>query len=392
MNIDQQSYLPKVILHEHLEGSVTPKIAKQLAMNNAINLPSSLFYPVGEYDDIQFPDGRYFYDESQFNEFITIYDRVASLIQTADDYYLITEDYLTRNAQQGLIYCELLISPYHMSASEVNGKVSWDSTRYMDRLLAITRAIEDVNQLYPLIVRLHAVGVRHLGPDIVYQTLQFVQQNPHDVITGFNIAGNELSYQFADFSMSHQLAKQLGLGRSYHAGEIGSDQQIQNAVKAGAVRIGHGIRAIDNEALIKQLIENKILLEISMTSNRILVPELNGDIHQHPIRKLYDKGVRIAINTDDAGIFGTDINKEYQIAQQTFQFTRIELLDITLCSLEAAFLEDEYKELALQQVYKTFTEDDIKQLQKYVDRPSISSALVSRLNNHLHYLKNYLLP
>ncbi len=383
MNTVQQSYLPKVVLHEHLEGSVTPKIAKQLAVNNAVNLPSSLFYPEGEYDDSQFPDGRYFYNEGQFNEFITIYDRVASLIQTADDYYLITKDYLTRNAQQGLIYCELLISPYHMSASEIDGKVSWDSTHYNDKLLAITRAIEDVSQLYPLIVRLHAVGVRHLGPDIVYQTLLFVQQNHHDVITGFNIAGNELSYQFADFSMSHQLAKQLGFGLSYHAGEIGSDQQILSAIKAGAVRIGHGIRAINNDALINQLIENKILLEISVTSNRILVPELNGDIHQHPIRKLYDKGVRIAINTDDAGIFGTDINKEYQIVQQIFHFTSVELLDIALCSLESAFLEDKYKKFMLQLVYQKFTGKDIIALNNYVNSSSISYALKFRLQNRL---------
>ncbi|MFP4817487.1 adenosine deaminase [Providencia hangzhouensis] len=389
MNTNPQFYLPKAILHEHLEGSVTPKIAKQLAIRNSINLPSSLFYPEGEYDDTQFPDGRYFYDESQFSEFIQVYDSVASLIQTADDYYLITKDYLTRNAQQGLIYCELLISPYHMSTIVIDGQVSWSSTRYNDRLLAITQAIEDVSQQYPVIVRLHAVSVRHLGPDLVHQTLQFIQQNPHDLITGFNIAGNELSYQFDDFSISHQLAKQLGLGRSYHAGEIGSDQQVLDAIKAGAMRIGHGIRAIDNEKLINELIENKILLEISMTSNRIVVPELNGDIYQHPIRKLYDSGVRIAINTDDAGIFGTDIEKEYQIAQQVFQFTRIELLDITLCSIESAFVEDEYKELMLQYVYQKFTQKDVIDLQTYINSPSLNAALLSRLQNRLLNLKSY---
>lgn len=373
---------PKVILHEHIEGSITPQMARLLANKNHINLPDDLFYASGEYDVKAFPQGRYRYNEQQFSAFIKTYDTVASLVKSPEDYYLITKDFLLRNAAQGLIYCELLISPYHMCAHEHNGEISWDKDRYYDIIIAMEEAIAEVQQDYTLVVKFLAIGVKHLGADKVYATLQFVQQHPHALIVGFNIAGDELAGSFADLKHAHQLAERLGLKKSYHAGEIGSDQSISDAIEWGAERIGHGIRAIDNPELIAYLITHHITLEIALTSNRILVNALNGDIHQHPLRQLYDAGVRLTLNTDDAGIFGTDIDKEYGIAARDFQFSAIELLDISLCGLQAAFIDDYSKQQLINKVYQTRSLQEIRGIQQMSQDRSRSDAIRQRFSEY----------
>jgi Adenosine deaminase len=213
-------------------------------------------------------------------------------------------------------------------------------------------------------------------------TETFIENNPHPFITGFNIAGNEKAGHFDDFAKAHQLASKLNLKKSYHAGEIDCAESIIQALKHGANRIGHGIAAIEDDKLIKQLVENKITLEIALTSNRILVNNLHGDIHNHPIRKLYDKGVRITLNTDDAGIFGTDIEKEYRLAEQIFHFSRLELFDITLCGIDAAFIESKEKSRLLNEVLAFFTTNDKQCLQQAINDEQYHPAIIERLQHY----------
>ncbi len=374
--------IPKVILHEHVEGSITPFMAKKLADKNHLTFPESLCYRTGEYDQAEYKNGRYNYDESDFVSFIQTYDTVSNFVKHPDDYYLITYDFLSRNAKKGLIYCELFLSPYHICATENQGKVVWDQARFQQTLNQMDKAIIDVQKEHNITVRYHVIGVRHLGADVVYETLQFIENNPHPFITGFNIAGNEKAGHFDDFAKAHQLASKLNLKKSYHAGEIDCAESIIQALKHGANRIGHGIAAIEDDKLIKQLVENKITLEIALTSNLILVNDLHGDIHNHPIRKLYDKGVRITLNTDDAGIFGTDIEKEYQLAEQIFHFSRLELFDITLCGIDAAFIESKEKSRLLHEVLAFFTTNDKQCLQQAINDEQYHPAIIERLQHY----------
>ena len=374
--------IPKVILHEHIEGSITPFMAKELADKNHLTFPESLCYRLGEYDATEYQNGRYNYNQSDFVSFIQTYDTVSNFVKQPDDYYLITYDFLSRNAKQGLIYCELFLSPYHICATEKQGKINWDQNRFQQTLAQIDKAIIDIQKEHDITVRYHVIGVRHLGADVVYDTLRFIENNPHPFITGFNIAGNEKAGHFDDFEKAHQLASKLNLKKSYHAGEIDCSASIIQALKHGANRIGHGIAAIEDDKLINQLVDNKITLEIALTSNRILVTNLHGDIHNHPIRQLYDKGIRITLNTDDAGIFGTDIEKEYQLAKQAFHFSRLELFDITLCGIDAAFIEPKEKSRLLNHVLAFFTIDDRQCLQQAINDELYHPAIIERLKHY----------
>ncbi|MCX8641932.1 MULTISPECIES: adenosine deaminase [unclassified Gilliamella] len=374
--------VPKVILHEHVEGSITPLMAKTLADKNHMPFSPSLCYSSGEYDKDAYPYGRYRYDETDFVQFIQTYDTVSNFVKTPEDYYLITYDFLYRNAKQGLIYCELFLSPYHICATESEGEIIWDQDKFHQTLQQMDNAIIDVQKQFNITVRYHVIGVRHLGAKLVYDTLRFIERNPHPFITGFNIAGNEKSGHFDDFEKAHQLASKLNLKKSYHAGEIESAESIINALKHGASRIGHGIRAIEDQNLIHQLVTQNVTLEIALTSNRILVNELQGDLHNHPIRQLYENGVRITLNTDDAGIFGTDIEKEYQLAQSMFHFSRLELLDITLCGIDAAFIEDSIKTQLTDYVLSCFTLADKQDLKQAIAGTNYHPAIVARFTQY----------
>ncbi|RJX69424.1 adenosine deaminase [Vibrio sinensis] len=357
--------LLKVVLHEHIEGTVTPEMAVLLAEKHQVTLPEGFIYPEGEFDRNEFPNGRYCYDESDFGAFVTAYDIVAALVRDADDYYRVIKDYLTRNAQHGMIYCEIITSAFHLCFDEAKGEL--DAERYHQLMDAIERAMDEVKQEFGTETRLQACGVRHLSLEHMNLSTTFIQQQPRKRITGFNIAGNEMAGEFKDFTFVHDLVAQLALNKSYHAGEICGPESIREALKFGAKRIGHGIAAAKDDELMELLVREGITLEVAPTSNRILVSELGQDLANHPLRRLYDRGVRVTLNPDDAGLFGTDIGKEYRIAAQQFGFSRVELLDVTLCALEAAFVEESVKQSLIEQVYATFTEQDWQELQKQCD-------------------------
>ena len=375
--------LPKVVLHEHIEGTVTPEMALVLAEKYSVTLPANFIYQEGKYSRSEFPNGRYNYNESDFGAFVTTYDTVAALVRAPEDYYLIVKDYLSRNAEKGLVYCEIITSAFHLCYTEQeDGSGELDSEKYHQIMDAVERAIAEVKASYGTETRLQACGVRHLSLEHLNLSTDFIQQQPRSVITGFNIAGNELAGTFSDFTYVHELVDQIPLDKSYHAGEICGPDSIRQALKYGAKRIGHGIAAIKDEALIETLIRDNITLEIAPTSNRILVSELNQSLEHHPLRKLYEKGVRLSINTDDAGLFGTDIGKEYHIAETQFGFTKVELLDVTLCALEAAFVEDEVRDTLIEQTYREMKAQDWQDLTALctaLPQGALQKRLASRL-------------
>ncbi|EOA8958811.1 adenosine deaminase [Vibrio harveyi] len=380
--MDIQS-IPKAILHEHIEGSVTPKVAKKLAAKYNVELSEDFFYSAGSYDISDFPNGRYKYDESNFDDFINTYDTVAGLVREPSDYYLIVKDFLSRNSKSGMLYCEIITSAFHLCFDHKTKTLS--NKKYHDIMDEIDRAIEEIYYEFGTITRLQACGVRHIPKHYFNMSIDFIEQNPRSSITGFNIAGNEMVGAFSEFNEAHNTIDRIGLKKSYHAGEICDSQSIVAAIKSGAIRIGHGIRAIDDERLIDTLIANNILLEISLTSNRILVQELKQCLSNHPLRVLYDKGVRISINTDDAGLFGTDIDKEYKIAVEHFGFKRVELFDITLCAIEAAFIPQEERQQLLSLVYNRFTTEDVLELEKLCNKLSVG-PLKKRLLERLSFI------
>lgn len=356
--------LPKVTLHEHIEGTVTPEMAAKLAQRHQVSLPDNFVMADGKYDKQDFPNGRYAYDESDFWAFISTYDNVADMMRTPQDYYDVTKDYLGKTAAEGGVYAELILSPAHM-AVEVNpetGKSELSAKRYGAMMEAITKAATEVKEESGLETRFIATGVRNLGADNVKKTAEFVRDNPHPLVTGFGIAGNEREGEFDDFADALNIAKGAGLKLALHAGEIRGPESIKDAVRLGASRIGHGVSAPQDPGVMKELAEKNVMVEVCPTSNRILVGDLKGDLANHPARVLYDAGIRISLNPDDAGIFGTHTGKEHKISAEKFGFTKAEMLDITLSAIESSFADVKTRKQVKENVYKQMTAEDRKEM------------------------------
>lgn len=375
--------LPKATLHEHIEGTVTPEMAAKLAQRHHITLPDNFVMAEGQYDKNDFPNGRYAYDESDFWAFISTYDNVADMMRTPQDYYDVTKDYLSKNAAEGGVYAELILSPAHM-AVEVNpetGKSELSAPRYHAMMEAISKAAEEVKEETGLETRFIATGVRNLGAENVKQVAEFIRDNPHPLVTGFGIAGNERAGKFDDFAEALSIAKSAGLKLALHAGEICGPDSIKDAVRLGASRIGHGVSAPQDPAVMTELAEKNIMVEVCPTSNRILVTDLKGDLANHPARRLYDAGVRISLNPDDAGIFGTHTGKEHRISAEKFGFTKTEMLDITLCAVENSFADVKTRKQIKENVYKKMTAEDRREMKDLADKaknPYLKKRLETR--------------
>lgn len=342
--------IPKVILHEHLEGSVTANLAVHLARKNGVSL-SSEYIKKGKTPG----DYEYEWDKSDFAHFIKIYDFISALIKAPEDYYLVTADFISRNAQAGMIYCELLISPEHMM--KVGGGDS--ESNYLACLYEVIQAIKDAEEQYGTVTRLHAVLIRHDGVERVAPVVDILVNNPTPYITGVNVAGHEEMHRFSDYGSHLNQLYQQGLRGSLHAGEICGAQSVKEALAVGASRIGHGIRAIECPELITELVEKETLLEISLTSNHLLINNFREGLSIHPLRMLYESGVRLNLNTDDAGICATDILKEYHFAMNSFGFQRAELIDISMMAIEASFISEDIKKTLFDKVCSAVNDDDI---------------------------------
>ncbi len=392
MSMESPPLPPKVVLHEHLEGTVTPKTAKKLAKRHGVTLPEDLFKAPGTYDEKEFPEGCYEYENRKtgekydFNKFLNVYDTVSELIRTPRDYYDITHDYLSRAAKEGVVYSEIILSPDHMAREGKNRDGNLSTSRYRKALAAIKKAAGKVEKESSLKTRFIATGVRSFGKKNVQEVANFIRTTPDEHVVGFGLAGNEQDGDFSDFRKAlKETAKQgAGLPLSLHAGEIRGAESIRDALETGATRIGHGIRAMDDPALVKKLARNKTLLEVCPTSNKILVPEMKGSLEKHPARRLYEAGVPVTFNPDDAGMFGTTPGREYDIARKIFGFSRGELFDVALCGIESAFAggkdKQEMKKKVLSRMEKS-DRDDLESTLSTTRNPELRKRLTGRIQD-----------
>jgi adenosine deaminase len=148
-----------------------------------------------------------------------------------------------------------------------------------------------------------------------------------DGVISFGIGGDELRGPALELREAYRYAKDAGLRLTAHAGETDGPQSIRDALEIGAERIGHGIRAVDDPDLMRRLREERIPLEVCITSNvkTGAVPSLGA----HPVRRLFDAGVPITLNTDDPGVFETDLAREFGLARDVFGFGETEMADIS---------------------------------------------------------------
>ena len=298
--------LPKAELHLHLEGSVEPATMQQLA-------------PELSCDEIQA-----MYHFTDFGGFLQAFKAVVERLRTPEDYAVVARSMVAGLVRQNVRYAEVIFSA---------GVVLWKK----QDIPAIFRVIHDASAAAGVEVRWILDAVRHFGPEHVMQVAEAAASLEQDSVVGFGIGGDEARGPAEWFADSYRYARAAGLHLTAHDGEAAGPDSVWQALEIGAERIGHGIRAIEDPVLVRHLADRGVPLEISITSN--LRTGVVRDLREHPVRKLYDAGVPITLNTDDPGIFGTSLCAEYELAAREFGFGRKESEEIAANGFKFAFNE-----------------------------------------------------
>jgi adenosine deaminase/aminodeoxyfutalosine deaminase len=191
-------------------------------------------------------------------------------------------------------------------------------------------------------------AVRHFGTDRAQRVVEEAIRFQDDHVVGIGIGGDERRAGPEQFREVYAYAANHGLRLTVHAGETVGPESIWGAVRElKADRIGHGLRAIEDPDLVRFLAEHQVPVEVCITSN--VVTGCCSALAEHPVRKLFDAGVPVVLNTDDPDMFHTSLNREYEIAREVFGFTDDELRRLAENSFRASFLpESRKREMLLQ--------------------------------------------
>ena len=169
------------------------------------------------------------------------------------------------------------------------------------------------------------------------ETIEVAKQYLGDVVCAVDLAGAESLFPTELFEDIFQKAKDYEIPMTIHAGEADGAESVWKALSYGTKRIGHGVRAIEDPELIKKLVEDQITLEVCVTSN--YQTKVVESIEVHPIRKLFDAGVRVTINSDNMTVSDTNIQKEIEILKTMFGFQKEELMKMEQYAADAKFLK-----------------------------------------------------
>ena len=284
--------LPKAELHVHLEGSVEPETLHELDPATPLE------------------DFRALYRYADFDAFLKAFAAVGRRLRTPEDYALVTRRLLQRLAAQNVSYAEIIVAA---------GVVLWKGQDFAP----IFEAVRQAAASSPVEVRWILDAVRQFGVEPAMAVARLAAERRDRGVVAFGIGGSEERGPAEWFPGVFAFAKEAGLHLTAHAGESAGPESVRAALRLGAERIGHGIAAARDPELMRHLRECDIPLEICITSN--LVTGVVKAIEDHPVRRFFDAGVPIVLNTDDPAMFGCTLAGEYRLAARHFGFSETEL-------------------------------------------------------------------
>ena len=320
-------HIPKSEIHIHLEATITPDLCRKFASQNNISLPNDIF------------GSKYAYKWTDFYDFIKKYDLVTSVIHTPDNYRELTYAYLKECAVNNVLYVEAMISSTH---AKLKG-MTYDSF-----LQGVCEASQEAEKDFGIVSRFIMNGIRHLGPNSVQATAEEVLKNPHPYLVGFGLAGDELHFPPNLFTKTFDMLKEANFPITVHAGEWDGPDNIRNAINLlHPTRLGHGVRSIEDPDLVNEIIEKDIVLETCPTSN--IATRIYENYEAHPVKKLFDAGVKITVNSDDPPFFNSSIAGEYEV-MFNLGLAEEELISLTQNAIRSSFCDEFTKEKLLSKL------------------------------------------
>jgi aminodeoxyfutalosine deaminase len=322
--------LPKAELHLHLEGSIRPETAVQLAARHGAEISPERVA------------SRYRFND--FAGFIESFKWVTSLLREPEDYAVITRDLLEELVRQNVVYAEITVSAGVMLFRNQSIEASFAAISEAARSVRFNR----VRTAWILDC------VRQFGAGPAMQVARAAVQLQNAGVVAFGMGGDELALPAANFRPAFDFARSQGLRLVCHAGEIAGPESVREAVEIlGAERIGHGIAVMHDAAFAESLAARRIVLENCLTSNLATgaLARQTGNpaasLADHPLKKLLDAGSLVTLSTDDPGMFSTDLLTEYSRAS-SLGLSSQQLLHLAEQSFSAAFLPPVHKRQLLE--------------------------------------------
>lgn len=312
--------IPKILLHLHLDGAIDIDDAFKWVKEDGIKISKKDLLRELQVDE----------ECHNLNDYLKKFDLPCKLLQTCERLEITSYHLFQKLAKLNVVYAEVRFAPLkHLEKglilddvviSVINGfnKANVESGIMGGIILSLMRGEE-----YEKNKKVVDVAKKYLGKGVV----------------GIDLAGAEALYPTKDYVKLFSYAKTLEIPFTIHAGEAAGVESIKAALDIGAKRIGHGVKVIDDEALMERVIKENILLEVCVTSNY----QTEAIKRRHPIEKLYRKGVKISINTDNDTVSGIDINREYA---RILQETKMDIEDLIKCntnSIPFIFADDKTK-------------------------------------------------
>ncbi len=313
------SDLPKVELHVHLEGSMSPKTVGLLAQRHEVD--TTTIWPAGLPERFSF-DG--------FPDFARQFQFGLKLLRGGDDLETVVVALAAQLASNNVCYAEVTSTSYtHLT----NGMSPDEYGQALSRGRARAASEHGVDLSWVVdIPRDLETGEENVTIDYLSSA------HTPDGLVAIGLGGYEVGFPAGPYADSFSRARALGLHSVPHAGETEGAQSIIDSLDAlRAERIGHGVRCLDDAELVKRLRDSNTMLEVCPTSNVLL--HVCESLESHPLRALIDAGLRVSINTDDPGMFATDLTTELTIAHQLHGMSINDLIAMQRDALDASFAE-----------------------------------------------------
>ena len=321
--------VPKVELHLHLEGAAPPGLIAGLAVEKKEDLS-------GVFDE----QGHYAF--KGFDHFLKVYEAATSVLRSPEDYARLMRSVLEQSAEQGVIYTEMFLSPDFCGGGDV--KAWWEY------LAAMALVAEEAEEELGITARGVVTCIRHFGPEKAREAARCAAETAGAFVTGFGMAGAETVGQPGDYAWSFDCAREAGLRLTCHAGEWGGAKMVRDTLDQleGIERIGHGVGAWEDRALVERLAEDGITLEVCPGSNIAL--GVYPAWKDHPIQKLREAGVPVTVSTDDPPFFHTTMTREYEKLEETFGWGEEDFRAVNVAAARAAFCDEATREGILKRL------------------------------------------
>ena len=310
--------LPKAELHLHLEGSITPETLVELRRRH------------GKKGTLADTEALYQYKD--FSGFLMAFKTLTEDLQTPADYELIVYRLMEQLKAENIPHAEIYVSV---------GVCLWRKQDFNAIFEGLDRGRLRGERDFGVSVLWIFDAVRQFGPGAAQDVFELAARYHDRSVIGVGIGGDEQKAPPELFREAYAYAANQGLRLTAHAGENAGPESIWGALNLGAERLGHGLTASQDPELVEELARRQIPVEICLTSN--LRTGCCGKISDHPVRRYFDQGLMITLNTDDPAMFGTSLTREYELAQAEFGFTDEHLRELARNSFEASFLPPEKK-------------------------------------------------